>query len=547
MRIIGLLAPLRPLGIRKTLNALSELLNVRFEDRSIGEDHGIDAWLLPDIDLETLERFENCSCPCFATVRSDHHVRRELTLPIEFSCHQFLPSILAGRTFTPDEADASNSLPRTSKDVKVLASQAGAPLWVARETQGTFHHYVSQAIPELHEGEALFQYFHGRRFMQLLPLFLFLKALAEESNWEMPIMKACFMLDDPNLHWRTYGYVHYEELAKHAKTNGYHVSYAMIPMDTWYIHKPTALLFEKYKDQMSLLIHGNDHVTQELSKPYSDRKLSNNLRQAIKRIEKFENRCGLDVSRVMAPPHGACSERNLREMANLGFEGATISRGSLRHYNSGASWLRTLGMRPCDNISGLPVFPRFPLSGNCYNSILIAALLHQPIIPMGHHHDVADGAHHLGAVAKYVNSLGTVHWTDMKGIFRSHYSRNYDGVTLRIRMLSRRIEVNVPEGTTMLQVERPWLQHREILPLAWKRLNDDAEWKLQHPDQPISVLPGQTIEIWGEMPPASGIDVKSDRAVHLWPVLRRQLTEARDRMAPWMRNVSAFTIHRDNI
>ena len=44
------------------------------------------------------------------------------------------------------------------------------------------------------------------------------------------------------------------------------------------------------------------------------------LRQAIGRIAKMEARTGLEVARVMAPPHGACSETAITEMADSGFE-----------------------------------------------------------------------------------------------------------------------------------------------------------------------------------------------------------------------------------
>jgi hypothetical protein len=65
------------------------------------------------------------------------------------------------------------------------------------------------------------------------------------------------MLDDPNLHWRTYGYVDYAQIAAHAKIHNYHMSFAMIPLDTWYVHKPTALLFQQNRNQISLLFHGS--------------------------------------------------------------------------------------------------------------------------------------------------------------------------------------------------------------------------------------------------------------------------------------------------
>jgi hypothetical protein len=422
----------------------------------------------------------------------------------------------------------------------VLASKAGAPLWTMQEVEGNRHHYVSSPIPKLNDHEPLFQHFNGRQFLKLLPLLLFLRALTENQSWEPPPLRACFMFDDPNLHWQTYGFIDFAQIAAHAQLHNYHVCFATIPQDTWFVHKPTALLFQQYRDQLSLLIHGNDHIAEELARPYSNEEQNRNLQQALRRIGAFERRSGVEVSRVMVPPHGACSEITFGEMAQLGFEGACISRGSLRRHNGQATWLRTLGMGPSDIIGGLPIFPRFSLSGSCHNSVLIAALLHQPIIARGHHHDVAEGLHLLADASGFVNSLGTVHWTGMERIARSHYARMLEGKILRVRMFTKRIEVCVPEGTNQIWVERPWLQGAEALPLAWRFLSERSEWKTQHPDELINVMPDQKIEIVSEPTPPPFIDAKNDRKLRLWHVVRRQLTEARDRLAPVLRRVSTF-------
>ena len=42
-------------------------------------------------------------------------------------------------------------------------------------------------------------------------------------------------------------------------------------------------------------------------------------------------------------------------------------------------------------VAGLPVISRFRISRECQNAILLAAYLDQPIIPVGHHQDVAGG------------------------------------------------------------------------------------------------------------------------------------------------------------
>ena len=535
MKIIGILTPLKSSGLRMMLDALGEVFGVRFEERTFEDAAGIDAWFLPEADREVHRRITHCDYPSYAIIRSDQRVPCGGSSTIEFSRNPMLPSVLAGRRIKADEAVNLMALPQLLDNMEVLASKGGAPIWAMQESVGRQHHYVAASIPELNEGEALFQHFHGNQFLSMLPLLIFLRALTGDHRWEQPPLQACFMLDDPNLHWRTYGFVDFAEISAHAQTHRYHVSFATIPLDAWFVHKPTALLFQKYRDQLSLLIHGNNHIAKELARPYMDEGISRNLSQALSRIDEFERRYGVEVSKVMAPPHGACSGRALSQMAHLGFEAACISSGSLRHYNEKAPWLRTLGMKPSDIVEGLVVFPRFRISTTCHNSILIAALLDHPIIPVGHHYDIAEGLQLFADLSGFINSLGTVHWADMKGISRSHYARRLEGNVLRVRMFTRRMEVCIPEGINQILVERPSWQQAESMPLAWKCMSDGSEWKAQLSDEPIPVLSGKKIEIASEPPAVPPFDAKNIKNFHLWPVVRRQFTEARDRLAPVLR------------
>lgn len=540
MKTIGILTRVEASGLRRMLDALGESFGVRFEERTFGDSTGIDAWFLPEADREICRHIANCDCPSYAVVRSSLRVPCGGSSTIEFSRNRRLPSVLAGRRINANEAVSLMALPQLVDNMEVLASKGSAPIWVMQEIAGRQHHYVAASVPELNEGEALFQFFHGNQFLSLLPLVMFLRGLTGDHRWEQPPVQACFMLDDPNLHWRTYGFVDFAKVARHAQTYGYHVSFATIPLDTWFVHKPTALLFRKNRDQLSLLIHGNNHIAQELARPYMDEGMKRNLQQALSRIGKFERRYGVEVSRVMAPPHGACSERALDQMAHLGFEAACISTGSLYHYNEKAPWLRTLGMKPSEIIAGLVVFPRFRISTTCHNSILIAALLNHPIIPVGHHHDIADGLQLFADLSGFINSLGTVHWADMKGISRAHYARKMEGNILRLRMFTRRIEVCIPEGINQILVERPSLQQAEPMSLAWKSMNDGLEWKHHLPDEPIPVLSGGKIEIACEPLAFPACDANNVKDFHLWPVMRRQFTEARDRLTPMIRRLRLF-------
>lgn len=531
-------------GHRMMFDALGEVFNICFEERAFGNDTGIAAWILQGPAPELIQRIAHCDLPCYTVIHRGQFIPCGESSIIEFTRHAALLSVLSGRQINTDEAIKLMALPQWSENMTVLASKAGATIWALQEAGANYHHFAALPIPELNDGEPLFQYFHGKQFLQLLPLFLFLRALTNDKSWEPPPLQACFMFDDPNLHWPTYGFIDFAKVLQDAILNNYHVSFATIPLDTWFVHMPTAALFKQHSERLSLLIHGNDHITEELARAYSEEERIQILLQALRRIGAFERRSGIEVSRVMAPPHGACSESALREMAHMGFEAAGISKGSLRCYNKQAPWLRTLGMMPSDIIGGLPVFPRFPFSGSCYNSILLAALLHQPIIPMGHHHDIAEGLKLFADLSGFVNSLGNVFWADMKLIARSHYARKFDGRILRIRMLTRRIEVCVPEGVNQVLVDRSWLKGRDTETVVWKTVGENSEWRPHHPNESFPVLPCQKIEIVAELPASTLNDAKNFRNFHLWPVVRRQLTEARDRLTPVIRRISAAGAHK---
>ena len=62
------------------------------------------------------------------------------------------------------------------------------------------------------------------------------------EGWTLPPPRASFVIDDPNLHWPSYGYLDYRELVAHAPQHGYHVGLATVPLDGWLIDRRAAAL-----------------------------------------------------------------------------------------------------------------------------------------------------------------------------------------------------------------------------------------------------------------------------------------------------------------
>lgn len=542
MKTIGIIPQLKSPGLRRTLDCMGEVLGVRFEERTSLDDSGIDAWLLAEASPQTLLAMDHCRLPFYLVLPDNQTVSCGESPRVSFSRHDVLPTVISGRHIEIDKANGLKGLPQWLQNTTALASNGGTPFWAVQKAGDHHNHFVALPIPEMNDGEALFQYFYGEQFLSLLPLLVFLRVLTDEQRWEPPPLQACFMFDDPNLHWRTYGYIDFAEMMRHARLHNYHASFATIPLDAWYVHLQTAHFFKENREHLSLLIHGNDHVAEEMGQDYSEEERFGILQQALIRIGKLERRSGVEVSRVMSPPHGACREEFLGTMSLFGLEAACVSKWSLRNYNSRSTWVRTFGMRPSDVVAGLTVIPRLRMSSNCHNNILVAALLHQPIIPMGHHDSLSEGFDLLGNLSAFVNSLGSVKWTDMKRISRSNYARRHDGNILRLRMFTKRIEILVPEGIRQLLVERAWLKGTEYEPLAWRVPGGKMEWIFVRPEESFSVLPGQLIEILSGPSNPPCMNAESIRKLHLWPVIRRVLTEARDRITPAPRRFSGKAI-----
>lgn len=526
-------------GARRMLDALGSILHIRFEERREDAAEGLAAWISGGASTVACVDRPSYNAPRVPV----HEPSEEGCSVFEFSRHALVPSMLTGQRLRDVESDRAARLRPYHGDV-ILASNSDGPVWLMKERGGKQHHVVSLPIPCLKQGEAVFDYFNGRRFMALVPLIVFLRSVAEGPGWEDPPLQACFMVDDPNLHWNSYGFIHYKSLANHAQRCGYHVAFATVPLDSWWVNKRTAELFRHSRVQLSLLVHGNDHTPSELARVQPGERTERLLGQAMARIEHLERISGLEVARVMAAPHGACSESTLATMARYGFEAATISSGSLRRFNGQAPWIATVGIRPADIIGGLPVFQRCRFSSPAIHRLRIAALLGQPLISGGHHGDFADGLHLLAGAADFVNSIGRVVWTDMKTIARSRYLHRIDGSTLRIRLASNRVDVRVPEGVRELVIEEEDTGSASPLTSLESRPSiSGSAWREVARENGVAIADDDKIHIRMRSPECLSSPHGGSRRISLWPFMRRQATEARDRLAPAMRRAGLHRFH----
>ena len=174
----------------------------------------------------------------------------------------------------------------------------------------------------------------------------------------------------------------------------------MVPLDARVAHPKAARLLRE-QSGISLCVHGNDHFGGELGRVREHGGALALAAQSLRRIESFEQRTGVSVSRVMVPPHEECSEAIAAALARTGFAAISMTRPfpwlspPPQHWLTAASEDRTLaGWQPADvAASGIPVLLRHPVAPPLYSpaEVALRAYLDQPLILYGHHDDLRDG------------------------------------------------------------------------------------------------------------------------------------------------------------
>ncbi len=513
------------------LAALAPALAVRFESRAPGNYEGLDAVILLGGTFADADKIHQAGRHCLHLPLGESPGAEIARTEIHFADNDRVPGVLRRRIIQNELAPASGAVQPPACMVMIAHRAPRARFGVARSTEGVRHDCSLLTLPPITSPgmRDCSEWLNAKRFVQgTAGDRIFMRFLVPgKQDGRPPPLRACFMFDDPNLHWMSYGCIDYRKLAAHALEHNYHVTFATIPLDAWLVHPATARFFAEHARTLSLLIHGNNHTLQELAQDYPPAQRAALLAQALTRIQRLEGRSGCRVSRVMAAPHGACSEAMMKDMARLGFEAACISHGSLRAHNRGRSWTRSLGLRVSEIVVGLPVLPRMGFPKGDQNGFLLAALLNQPIIAMGHHQDVGGGLDLLADMAAFINSLGPVQWLNTEAIARSNFSSRREAGGMRVKMWSRRIRLRVPAGIRQIQVELGGRDADSREEVWWHPAASPGPGTRLSESSAIACTGGEEMEILA-LPPQSG--AVGDPARHPLPLralARRLLSETR--------------------
>ncbi|HEY0344651.1 MAG TPA: hypothetical protein VGC59_08385 [Solirubrobacteraceae bacterium] len=422
----------------------------------------------------------------------------------------------------------------------VLAGCGRRPLWISDRQQSGVRDHVAAAPAELREEECLRDRLCDGRFLAVAALVHFVRAVCAPTGWRPPPLRACFLFDDPNLHWGSYGHLRYRELVGHADRFGYHVAFATVPLDGWWAHPRTARLFRERSDRLSLVFHGNDHTRLELDRPAGAAARRALVAQAVRRIGAFERRSGVSVGRVMVAPHGVCSQEMARELVPFGFDALCISRPYPWLARPPRSWLarpagssQLAGWDPASVVDdGLPVLLRRAFS-EPVEDLPLRAFLDQPLILYGHHGDMAGGLDRLAELAGVVGRLGDVDWMSPAQIAASNVTTRLEGDGLRVRLFTRRARLQIPGGVARIVVETPSLVGEASKDSVRCGTGENGAASAQLRDGTASFeIDARAVEI--RLIAEDAVDAAAVMAPPRrgWKIARRLMVETRDRLTP---------------
>lgn len=518
-------------GYRGLFDVLENLFPARFKPFE-GSTEEADAVVILDSNAELYRQLADAPFPAYVV---DHSKAAQSFNPqqTQFTGRPSGQPWLHGRSISWKNPAAVCAVPVADGD-EIVATADQQPVWVTRRTACGQKAVLTGPFPKWNREVPFILHLICGALPAYLPLLDFLRETTAPFDYDALPTWACFMFDDPNLHATTWGHLNYRQLIREAEEHDYHAALATVPLDSWYTNPAAASLFRDHPNRVSLLMHGVNHTHAELLRPASDESRARDLALGLSRIGRLERCHGLRVSRVMAPPHHACSPQACDLMLQAGYEAACVSWTALLRWNTENPWARSFGLGMTEFLEGFPVIPRFNFADRDDARILLAAFLRQPIVMIGHHTDVATGLGIMAETAAKVRSLPGVQWADMQTIARGCFLTKQIGQTLWLRLQTRLAQVQIPEGAEHLYVDRPWLADDVSETLVLRR-PDSSPVNLIG-SRIIGPIPVRSGPLTLHCPPVVTASVRLNGSPLLppvWPLARRLLCEARDRLAPF--------------
>ena len=512
------------------LNALEEAYPVRFIAQG-GKDEARDVEAV--VVLEGGRAPERLHVPCLVLESPSQEQRRE-PFAVEMSRSAQLDRALVGQTLT-EHASARPAEIEVAPGHDVLASVAGKPVWSCSVPEGgVFCERACVSPRELADRDYLRDHLTAGNFWSLLPLVQFLKRLTSGHARRAGPHTACLVIDDPNVRFPSYGYVRFAELGRDAREHGYHVSVATIPLDLVFPGGWGLQAFREYSTELSLVVHGSDHLRRELDRSQAAVEADRIIRTAEARVRRFEEKSRFRIERVMCPPHGRCGPAALAALFRWNFDGlAAAEPFPWEGFTDQRDW-RLGGWLPAQLAGGgLPVLPRHPL-GASLDDLVFRAFLDQPLVVYCHHTDLREGVGAFHPVVERVAELGEVRWGSLGLIARTNALVDVGRGVATVEIYSRDVCISRP-GSDSLRIAIPRIfggdQATQLAvdgSLVDVALDGSGKVIVDVPDRPGE----DELRIRLDLPSHPTEMRTNGRLPRPWALARRAMTEGRDRALP---------------
>jgi hypothetical protein len=332
-------------------------------------------------------------------------------------------------------------------------------------------------LPRTADARLLKDLFQPDCFMGLLPLLVFARTALGEAGWRSRELSASFLVDDPNLRLRRYGFLSLEAILEAAGEEDLHLSIAMVPLDYRKTGRRAATLMRDNPDVLSLVYHGVDHRKSEFESDIDLPGAQAALRQAIARMERHRERTGVEHASVMTFPHGDCSDTWLTAMRNVGFDAALASRALPFAHETGLD-NPLYELLPAElTFAGFPVVNRFKCE-SAKEHLLFQAWLGKPLIIYTHHEYFSDGLEQCLGLARFLNTHVQPTWRDIGSLLADNYQQRSAGGGTEVRVFSNRVAIGADlAGAALLKLSTARADERCLVggvPAAITRLAGGA-------------------------------------------------------------------------
>jgi len=498
---------------------LSAALCVDFEPPSASENyHGL---IVLSEDEELVQEAQERGVSCYRVHSSNAGTVVEPSL-VRFASSPAIHRSFRSAALVDASLEKCGTLPPS---LETFAEVNGQAVWSIEPKSGWQCHHVGVPLPQFVENDFFHAHFRTSRWFAMVPLLHFLRQLIGPEGWKVAEPRATFIIDDPNFHHRSYGYLDFAKLIRHAEAHNYHASVATVPLDTWYFNRKVVALFRAHRQRISVMMHGVNHLAHELAREYTKDEALALLAAGLRRIAAFEARSGLKVDRIMAAPHGALSESMADPMLRLGFEAGCVSIGSLKRWNSDKNWSPDLGI-PMAQALGCEAFPIFHRISPLETDIRLSAFLGHPVVIATHHHDYVSNFAQIESLAKMVNEISSPRWMPVEDISRTNYLSSVESDVLYIDPYARRLKISIaPDIKTIQLMPSPFCPETRI-DLREQPTKNALSVGRDRLDYSVS---NNVLEL--HVPPRDPVAYQSVARypLGLWAVTRRLMAEGRDR------------------